>query len=91
MHAWFNDPDSDCVSTEWYVEFTYDNGEISIWDPERWYNETGGTSYDFGADQWDCCSEYVYNEGSNLDACDCGRGVSPNGTIIIDCSICNGE
>ncbi len=89
VYIWFNDPDGDCRSDDWYMEFHWTDGHWT------WYNsddEVPPIELDFGDN--DCC----WHAGGGNNS---GGGTSDNdddicvcdmywvgSTLIADCTNC---
>ncbi|MCB9080507.1 MAG: hypothetical protein H6555_02230 [Lewinellaceae bacterium] len=56
--AYYNDPDGDCISTEWEIYYDWGDGMTTIFTDERWMAENPGSdgSYDFNGTNWGCCN-----------------------------------
>ncbi|GEM_PF-2243999 len=89
--AWFDDPDNDCVSTNYYIRYYGVDETGSIF-----YDVTGGAPFDFGqsyylggeAGWWNCCPPQGSGGGGGGDNQyqeDCTFYIDANGVVTIDC------
>lgn len=82
----FNDPDGDCISDDFEINFTHSSGVI-----ETWHNNNGDNGGPIDFDEQGCCPDEPiggHDSGGGSDACDCTWSVNSAGVIIIYCP-CN--
>lgn len=87
--AWFNDPDGDCVSDDWYVVYYYLNGTTETTTDDVWRSSgITNTSINFG--YFNCCTPPIATSGQAGCECDWYFDSNTN-TLEIDCPPCGDE
>ncbi|NBC06905.1 MAG: hypothetical protein GVY26_06910 [Bacteroidetes bacterium] len=98
--AYYNDPDNDCISTDWVVIFVDSEGNVSYYWPDDY--DPLDNSYDFNGPFWGCCMYSNSGDGGSTGAsgggstnggedaddiaCECSYNFNPNTAILtIDC------
>lgn len=83
VEAWFNDPDGDCKSDDWIIEFTDTDGDVRYRDDTDFPQNPW---FDFSMTNFDCCGEEVAESDY---WCDCSWSWDlATTTLTIDCSDC---
>jgi len=86
-HAYFNDPDADCLSNDFIIYFTFADGSVSTYTNYDWLNnhpQFGGV-YDFNDGFWGCCGIIAAGD----DGCECHWSYDPQTEILsIFCPEC---
>jgi len=82
VNVWFDDFDGDCVSDNWYVEYTMDDGDVERSSDEDWRSLGIDPTLNFGA--FDCCDSIPLGFG-----CSCDWSYDPvNEELVINCHEC---
>jgi uncharacterized membrane protein YgcG len=98
----YYDPDEDCFSNEWLINFHWGNSESTLYTDEDWRESEPSTegwySFDFG--NWDCCNDDnpVANSGGDFGSGGGfggggsggfgGGGGDPGCFLAVDCGNC---
>ncbi len=78
--AYYNDPNGDCISNDFIVDFDWGGGRHSYWTPDSWRQSAPFSNgyYDFNQPNWQCCDPEVIGQGSNGGgACPCEWSFDP--------------
>lgn len=95
VNSWFNDPDGDCISNVWIVQFGNVDGSSHLYGPNDWQSSNPSSNgwYDFNSPNWNCCDDDIFSDGGGSggsggdEGCSCDFSYS-GGILNVDCSPC---